>query len=97
MRDKNLCLLPTTPSLLLLLVSSHLVAHPVGLTAALGTRLHLFSVEELIPYDLAHWQQVRSQLSSRQEARCKQLCFRKDPLAYLALLEDRLAKMSLRS
>ncbi len=73
------------------------VRGPVRLTAALATRLHLFSAEELIPEDLARWQQLRSQIAFRQEARCKQFRFRKDPLAYLAGLEEQLSKMSLRS
>ncbi|GHO64039.1 hypothetical protein KSC_029310 [Ktedonobacter sp. SOSP1-52] len=73
------------------------VRGPVRVTTALATRLHLFSNEELVPYDLARWRQLRSEVSARQEARCKQLRFRKDPLAYLAALEERLSMMSLRS
>lgn len=74
-----------------------LVVHgPVRVTAALATRLHSFSAEELIPYDLTRWQHVRSGISSRQEARRKQFRFRKDPTAYLARLEEQLSKMSLR-
>ncbi|GHO63834.1 hypothetical protein KSC_027260 [Ktedonobacter sp. SOSP1-52] len=68
----------------------------VRVTTALATRLHLFSGEELVPNDLTRWRQLRSEVSSRQEARCKQLRFRKDPHAYLVALEQRLSKMSLR-
>jgi hypothetical protein len=64
------------------------VRGPVRLTAALTTRLHLFSAEDLVPYDLDRWQELRSQIAFRQEARCKQFRFRKDPLSYLTNLED---------
>lgn len=73
------------------------VRGPVRLTAALATRLHLFSAEDLIPDDLARWQRLRSQISFRQEVRRKQFRFRKDPSAYLADLEEQLSKISLRS
>jgi hypothetical protein len=73
------------------------VRGPVRVTAALATRLHLFSAEDLIPDDLARWQELRSQISFRQEARCKQFRFRKNPLAYLADLEEQLSEISLRS
>ena len=73
------------------------VRGPVRVTTALATRLHLFSEEELVPSDLARWRQLRSEVSSRQEARCKQFRFRKDPLAYLTTLEERLSKIGLRS
>lgn len=69
----------------------------VRLTTALATRLHLFSVEELVPSDLARWRQLRAEITFRQEARCKQLRFRKDPLVYLARLEEQLSKLRLRS
>jgi hypothetical protein len=63
----------------------------VRLMAALASRLHLFSPEELIPHDLAGFQALRAQVFFRQEARCKQLRFRKDPLAYLTALELQLS------
>lgn len=69
----------------------------VRLTTALATRLHLFSAEELIPSDLARWRQLWAEITFRQEARCKQLRFHKDALAYLAGLENLLSKGSLRS
>jgi hypothetical protein len=72
------------------------VRGPVRVTTALATRLHLFSNEELVPLDLARWRQLRSEVSSRQETRCKQSRFRKDPLAFLVPLEERLSKMCLR-
>jgi hypothetical protein len=73
------------------------VRGPVRVTAALATRLHLFSAEDLIPDDLTRWRELRSQISFRHEARCKQFRFRKDPLVYLAHLEEQLSKISLRS
>jgi hypothetical protein len=73
------------------------VRGPVRVTAALATRLHLFTDEDLIPHDLASWRELRARISSRQEARRKQFRFRKDPTAYLADLEEHLSKMSLRS
>lgn len=72
------------------------VRGPVRVTTALATRLHLFSEEELVPSDLARWRELRSEVSSRQEARCKQFRFRKDPHTYLVALEERLSQMSLR-
>jgi hypothetical protein len=73
------------------------VRGPVRLQAALATRLHLFTDEELVPHDLLAWRELRGQIASRQQARCQQFRFRKDPTAYLAALEERLSKMSLRS
>jgi hypothetical protein len=73
------------------------VRGPVRVTAALATRLHAFTAGELIPHDLASWQALRSQISSRQDARRKQFRFRKDPTAYLAALEQQLSKPCLRS
>ena len=43
------------------------------------------------------WYTMREQLTSRREARRKQLRFRKDPAAYLAALEEILLKTSLPS
>ncbi|EFH84917.1 transposase [Ktedonobacter racemifer DSM 44963] len=73
------------------------VRGPVCVTAALATRLHLFTDKELVPHDLLAWHHLRKQIASRQQARRQQFRFRKDPTAYLAALEGRLSKMSLRS
>ncbi len=73
------------------------VRGPVRLTAALATRLHLFTQQELAPADVPAWRHLREQVSSRQEARRKQFRFRKNPDAYLADLERRLSEISLRS
>ncbi len=75
-----------------------LVVHgAVRLQAAFATRMQTFTADDLAPHDLQAWREVRSQVAFRQEARCKQFRFRKDPAAYLALLEQLLLKPSLRS
>lgn len=62
----------------------------VRLQAALATRVKIFTADDLAPYDLQAWRAIRSEVSSRKAARCKQARFRKDPSAYLADLEHRL-------
>jgi hypothetical protein len=75
-----------------------LVVHgAVRVQAALATRLHPFTANELAPHDLQAWRDVRAQVSYRQEGRRKQWRFRHDPTAYLAALEAQLLKTSLRS
>jgi hypothetical protein len=75
-----------------------LVVHgAVRVQAALASRLHTFTAHELVPHDVPAWRTLRAQVMSRQESRCKQLRFRKDPPAYLAVLEAQFLKMSLRS
>jgi hypothetical protein len=59
--------------------------------------MQTFTADDLAPHDLQAWRQVRSQIVFRQEARRKQFRFRKDPLTYLAVLEEQLLKPSLRS
>jgi hypothetical protein len=75
-----------------------LVVHgAVRVQAALATRVKPLTANELVPHDVQAWRTLRTQVSSRQESRCKQLRFRKDPSAYLATLEAQLLKESLRS
>ena len=75
-----------------------LVVHgAVRVQAALATRVKAFTANELVPHDVQAWRDLRAQVSSRQESRCKQWHFRKDPSAYLATLEAQLLKESLRS
>jgi len=62
----------------------------VRVQAALATRIKTFTADDLAPHDLQAWRAIRSEVSSRQETRCKQSRFRKDPAAYLANLEHRL-------
>jgi hypothetical protein len=75
-----------------------LVVHgAVRVQAVLATRVKPFTANELVPHDVQAWRTLRAQVSSRQESRCKQLRFRKDPSAYLATLETQLLKDCLRS
>ena len=68
-----------------------LVVHgAVRVQAALATRVKLFSAHDLVPHDPQAWRAIRAEVSSRQESRCKQSRFRKDPSTYLADLEHRL-------
>lgn len=62
----------------------------VRVQAALATRVKTFTADDLTPHDLQSWRAIRTDVSSRQDARCKQSRFRKDPSAYLADLERRL-------
>ena len=75
-----------------------LVVHgAVRVQAALASRLQIFTAQQLAPYDVQVWRDLRAQVSFRQESRCKQSRFRRDPAAYLATLEAQLLKVSLRS
>ncbi len=64
----------------------------VRLVAAVATRAHPLSAEELRPKDLAEWRGLRGELEYRHEARRQQLRFRRDPEAYLTSLEARLLR-----
>ena len=75
-----------------------LVVHgAVRVQAALASRAHIFTAQQLVPHDLQVWRGLRAQVSFRQESRAKQSRFRRDPAAYLAALEAQLLKVSLRS
>jgi hypothetical protein len=67
----------------------------VRVVATVATRERPFAAEELQLRDIAAWRDLRGQLAYRQDARCAQLRFRKDPAAYLQALEDRLSQPSL--
>ena len=67
----------------------------VRVLAAVATRRQPFSASDLAPLDLARWQEVRAGLEYRHEARRAQRRFRRDPAAYLAALEEQLAKPGL--
>jgi len=62
----------------------------VRLIAAVVTKQHLFSAEDLRPYDYQRWRELRAQLQEGEETRRWQFRFRKDPVAYLATLETQL-------
>jgi hypothetical protein len=75
-----------------------LVVHgAVRVQAALASRVQVFTAQQLAPHDLHAWRGLRAQVSFRQESRCKQSRFRRDPSAYLAALEAQLLKDCLRS
>jgi len=61
---------------------------PVRVLTALALRRQCFLPRALSLYDLEAWYAMREQLTTRREARRKQLRFRKDPAAYLTALED---------
>jgi hypothetical protein len=67
----------------------------VRLLAAVTTRAREVRAEELRPVDVEAWRELREALDERQDARRRQLRFRRDPEGYLRTLEDRLLKPSL--
>lgn len=67
----------------------------VRVVAAVATHGQQFDETALRPTDLAAWQRLRQQLQVRQEARCAQRRFRRDPDAYLTALEEALSQPSL--
>jgi hypothetical protein len=67
----------------------------VRVVAAVATRDHALDEVALRPTDLAAWRALRRQLTTRQDARCAQRRFRRDPDAYLAALEAALLRVSL--
>lgn len=67
----------------------------VRLLAAVATRTREVNAEDLRPVDVVAWRELREELDRRQEARRKQLRFRRDPEAYLRSLEERLLKPGL--
>jgi Transposase len=73
------------------------VRGPARVLTALALRRQCFLPRALYLKDPEAWFMMREQLTSRREARRKQLRFRKDPAAYLAALEDILLKTSLPS
>ncbi len=62
----------------------------VRVMAAVVTQQQIFSPEELRPRDYERWHDLRRQLQQREDGRRQQWRFRKDPAAYLAVLEARL-------
>jgi hypothetical protein len=62
----------------------------VRVVAAVTSKQHSFSAEELQPRDYLQWRQLRVQLQQREECRRQQFRFRKDPKRYLASLETQL-------
>ncbi len=74
------------------------VRGPVRVPAAVATRLRgEVSGEDLVPPDPEAWLALRADLRRRQEARAQGRRFRRDPAAYLQMLEDSLIKTVLPS
>jgi hypothetical protein len=69
----------------------------VRLVAATVTRLREVRGQELAPRDLQEWQQLRQRLERRQESRRRQRRFRRDPNAYLRMLEEKMGQSGLLS
>ena len=67
----------------------------VRVVAAVATRDQPLNEGELRPADLAAWRRLRQQLATRQDARCAQRRFRRDPDGYLAALEEALSRARL--
>ena len=76
-------------------IAALVVRGPVRVLTALALRRQCFLPRALYLKDPEAWYVLREQLSYRQEARRKQLRFRKNPAAYLSALEDILLKTSL--
>ena len=62
----------------------------VRVITAVVTKEQTFSAEDLQLKDYQRWRDLRAHLQQGEEARRKQLRFRKDPAAYLAALEAQL-------
>lgn len=72
------------------------VVGPARLPAALATRIKPFSAVDLVPRDLAKWQAMRAELARCHESRVWGVRFRRNPGKYLAQLEEKALKLSLR-
>ncbi len=67
----------------------------VRVVAAVATRDRQFAGTELSPADPAAWRTLRQHLQTRQDARCAQRRFRRDPETYLTALEQLLSQSAL--
>lgn len=73
-------------------IAGLVVRGPVRVLTALALRRQCFLPRALSLSDPETWYTMREHLTSRREARRKQLRFRKDPVAYLAALEEILSR-----
>lgn len=62
----------------------------VRVVAAVATQRHPFMAAELCPTDVVRWHTLRQQVTARHDTRRLQARFRRDPVSYLAALEERL-------
>jgi hypothetical protein len=64
---------------------------PVRIVAAVATRLRTFSATDLAVANTSEWALLRQELDERRHKRILQRRFRRDPEAYLRLLEKQLS------
>lgn len=69
----------------------------VQLVSALATQWRSYSASELASVERTAWQQVRTELKAHQHKRVQQRRFRQNPVTYLAVLEQKLLKLTLLS
>ena len=67
------------------------------LVSAAATRLRPIEVADLALREVSPWRGLRQSLERRRAMRTKGRRFRRDPVAYLASLEDALIKQALPS
>src|SRR4030095_3243034 len=67
----------------------------VRLIAAAATRLRVFSAGERAPENPRAWHALRHELTTRRQQRTCRRRFRRDPVSYLAQLEEDFLKCSL--
>jgi hypothetical protein len=77
--------------------SGLVVRGSVRVVAAVATPLRAWTAQELRPASVEGWRTLREKLEARHEARRAARRFRRDPVAYLAKLEDALLHTSLPS
>ncbi len=75
--------------------SGLVVRGSVRVVAAVATPLRSWTAKELRPASVEGWRTLREKLEARHEARRAARRFRRDPVAYLAKLEDALLHTSL--
>jgi len=75
--------------------SALVIRGSVRIIAAVMTRLHPFSPEQLAPQSIPDWQTLRTELHAARHRRTLQRRFRQNPDAYLADLEQRFDQLIL--
>ena len=68
----------------------------VRIVASVASQRYHFRGPDLQLYDLAQWRTLRTQVTARHEARREHYRFRKDPVEYLAALEEKLCQQTMR-
>lgn len=75
--------------------SALVIRGSVRIIAAVMTRMHSFSPEQLKPQSIHDWQTLRTELDAARHKRTLQRRFRQNPDAYLAHLEQRFNQLIL--